>query len=121
MHEVSLVADLVAEGLRRAAGRPVRLVRVRHASTLPEAALRQAFELLVPGTGLDGATLETEEVVVELTCPCGFSGALGHDDIISSSQAVCPSCGEISRRPRTAELELLEVVVGPIEAAGPPG
>ncbi len=119
MHEVSLVADLVAECERRAARRPVRVVRVRHASTLPEGALRQAFELLVPGSGLDGATLETEEVVVAMTCPCGFAGALGHDDIISSTEAVCPSCAAISRRPRTAELELVEIVAGPVPTAGP--
>jgi hypothetical protein len=46
---------------------------------------------------------------VHLTCSCGFDGALGHDDLIESSVAICPSCGDVSKRTRTAELELLGV------------
>jgi Zn finger protein HypA/HybF involved in hydrogenase expression len=113
MHEVSLVAELVAEVERRSAGRPVRLVRVRHASTIPEASLQQAFRMLTEGGGLADATLDAESFGVELACACGFSGTLGHDDLIGGSVAVCPSCGDVSTRSRTAELELLEVQTGP--------
>jgi len=109
VHEVSLVADLVAQCEVRAAGRPVQVVRVRYASSIPEEALRQAFQMLTEDGPLATATLEAEPFDVLLTCACGFSGALGHDDLISSSIAVCPSCGAVSSRPRTAELELLEV------------
>jgi Zn finger protein HypA/HybF involved in hydrogenase expression len=109
MHEVSLVAELLDECERRAAGRTVRLVRIRHASSIPEAALQQAFQMLTGGSRLSGASLEAEAFDVELNCMCGFSGALGHDDLITGSIVVCPRCGNVSKRARTAEIELVEV------------
>ncbi len=113
MHEVSLVAALIEQAQIRAAGRPVTLVRVRYASSIPEPGLRQAFRMLSEGGSLAGATLEAEGFALDFQCACGFSGVLGHDDLISGSIAVCPSCGEISTRSRTAELELLEVRTAP--------
>jgi len=109
MHEVSLVAQLVGECERRAAGRPASLVRVRHVSAIPEDVLRQAFAMLTEGGVLAEARLETEPFDIRLECPCGFSGPLGHDDLIDASMAVCPSCGDVTARQRTAEIELLEV------------
>jgi Zn finger protein HypA/HybF involved in hydrogenase expression len=111
MHEVSLVAELVDECQRQAAGRPVRLVRVRHASSIPDEALQQAFRMLTDGGNLADARLATEPFDVTLQCGCGFSGVLGHDDLIGGSVAVCPACGDVSTRSRTAELELLEVAI----------
>ena len=109
MPEVSLVAELISECERRSAGRPVQLVRVRHASSIAEPALRQAFRMLTEGSGMADTTLEAETVDVELRCGCGVEGALGHDDLIGGLVAVCPGCGDISTLRRTAELELLEV------------
>jgi Zn finger protein HypA/HybF involved in hydrogenase expression len=109
MHEVSLVADLVAECERRSAGQPVSLVRVRHATSIPEDGLRQAFRMLTETGLLAGATLMADTFEIRLQCACGFDGALGHDDLISGSIAVCPACGTVSTLSRTAELELLEV------------
>ena len=108
MHEVSLVADLIEVSERQAAGRPVELVRVRHATTIPADALAQAFAMLTETGPLAGAALEAEPFDVVLRCPCGFDGPLGHDDL-AGPLAVCPACGEVSSVPRTAELELLEV------------
>jgi hypothetical protein len=59
------------------------------------------------------ATLDAEPFEVRLACPCGFDGALGHDDVIGPTQAVCPACGELRSTPPTAELELLEVRTAP--------
>jgi Zn finger protein HypA/HybF involved in hydrogenase expression len=109
MHEVSLVAELIAECERRSAGQPVRLVRVRHASSIAEPALRQAFEMLAEDSSMADAILEAEMFEMALSCGCGFEGTLGHDDLIGGSVAVCPACGEVSTLRRTAELELLEV------------
>lgn len=109
MHEVGLVAELLDAAVARAGDRPVELVRVRRATTVPEDVLRQAWEMLVPGTLLDGALLEVEPFDVRLACPCGFDGALEHDDVIGPSQVVCPSCGDLRGIPPTAELELTEV------------
>ena len=110
MHEVSLVADLIDACERQTGGRLVRLVRVRHATTIPEPALQQAFRMLIEGSRLADATLETEPFDIELQCDCGFSGALGHDDLVGGAVAVCPHCGDVSTLHRTAELELLEVL-----------
>jgi Zn finger protein HypA/HybF involved in hydrogenase expression len=109
MHEVSLVAELIDECARRAGGSPVRLVRVRHATSIPEPALRQAFDMLTADGPLEGAALEAEAFEIRLRCECGFDGPLGHDDLISGSIAACPACGEVSVQPRTPELELLEL------------
>jgi Zn finger protein HypA/HybF involved in hydrogenase expression len=109
MHEVSLVAELVDECERRAAGAPVGLVRVRHASSIPESVIQQAFAMLTEGGLLASARLEVESFDVRLQCPCGFDGVLGHDEVLSSSMVVCPVCATVHSRPRTADLELLEV------------
>lgn len=110
MHEVSLVAELVDECERRADGTPVGLVRVRHASSIPESVVRQAFAMLTDGGLLASARLEVESFDVRLDCPCGFAGILGHDEVLSSSMVLCPECATVHGRPRTADLELLELV-----------
>jgi Zn finger protein HypA/HybF involved in hydrogenase expression len=109
MHEVSLVAALVDAAIDRAGGRPASVVVVRRASTIPEDVLRQAFDMLVPGTVLERARLSVEAFEVRLACPCGFDGALAHDDVIGPSQAICPRCDELQPLPPTAELELIDV------------
>jgi Zn finger protein HypA/HybF involved in hydrogenase expression len=109
MHEVSLVAALVDAAIDRAGGVPASRVVVRRATTIPDDVLRQAFEMLVPGTLLEDALLTAEPFEVRLVCPCGFDGALVHDDVIGPSQAVCPRCNELRPLPPTAELELIDV------------
>jgi Zn finger protein HypA/HybF involved in hydrogenase expression len=109
MHEMSLVERLVEVAGEHAGGRPVAAIRVRHATTIPEPVLRQAFEMLTVAGPLAGATLETEPFDVRLRCRCGFDGPLAHDDVIAPTMAVCPSCGTLSGLPPTAELELLHV------------
>jgi len=104
-----MVAELVDAAVASAGGATVSLVRIRHASTVPEDVLRQAFEMLTGDGPLASAVLETEPFEVRLACPCGFDGALEHDDMIGPGQAVCPSCGELRGFPPTPELELLEV------------
>jgi Zn finger protein HypA/HybF involved in hydrogenase expression len=109
VHEVSLVAQLVDVCAERAAGQPVALVRVRHASTIPGSVLQQAFTMLAESSGLATATLEAEPFDIRLRCACGFDGVLGHDDLVDAVAAICPACGDVSPRERTAEIELLEV------------
>jgi Zn finger protein HypA/HybF involved in hydrogenase expression len=109
VHEVGLVAELVDATVAHAGGAPVVLLRVRHATTIPEDVLRQAFEMLAADGPLAGATLVTEPFEVVLRCPCGFDGALGHDDVVGPGAAVCPACGELRGIRMTPELELVEV------------
>ena len=65
--------------------------------------------MLTESGNLAAARLEAEPFDISLQCACGFDGPLGHDDVIDNVVAVCPSCGDVSSRARTPELELLEV------------
>lgn len=109
MHEVSLVDALLDTVRVRAAGARVDAIVVRHATTIPDEVLRQSFELLTQGDPLADATLDARPFEIVLSCPCGFEGPLGHDDVIGPTLAACPACGELRRTPATSELELLEV------------
>ncbi len=110
MHEVSLVAELVEACERAAGGDTVRSVRVRHASAIPEDAVRQAFALLTAGTPLEAVRLDLASFDIEVRCPCGFVGRADHDALDAGPFSECPSCGDLVRRPRTPELELVAVV-----------
>ena len=88
MHEVSLVAGLVEVVERSAAGRPVEVVRVRSATTIPDDVLRQAWAVLTAGGPLADAALESEPFEIRIACPCGSDGPVGHDDIVGGSMAV---------------------------------
>jgi Zn finger protein HypA/HybF involved in hydrogenase expression len=104
-----MVAQLLEAATAHSGGAPVELVRIRHASTVPEDVLRQAFTMLTADGPMGAARLETEPFEVRLACPCGFDGALEHDDVIGPGQAVCPACGDFRTFPPTPELELVEV------------
>jgi hypothetical protein len=110
VHEVALVGELVDAAVARVEGPRARRVVVRYATTIPADVLTQAWEMLVVGGPLEHAELDATPFDVRLDCPCGFSGALGHDDVIGPGQAVCPSCSELRTFPPTPELELVEVV-----------
>jgi Zn finger protein HypA/HybF involved in hydrogenase expression len=109
MHELSLVSELVEACEREAAGRPVDLVRVRVAGTVPTDLVCQAFTMLATGTPLESAALEIDPFELRIHCDCGFDGALEHDDMIGPSVAICPQCDELQRLIPVAEIELLEV------------
>jgi Zn finger protein HypA/HybF involved in hydrogenase expression len=108
VHELSLVAELVEACTRRAGGAPVSLVRVRCATTVPEAALRESFRLLAAGGPLAGAVLEVEPLAVPPACPCGSTAAPTDVDVVGHL-VVCPSCGAVTAHTATTGLELLEV------------
>lgn len=110
MHEMSLVGELLEEVERRAAGHPVALVVIRHASTISEETLRQAFAMLAADGALANARLVCEQFEIILTCPtCGFTGVLDHDHLAGHVR-VCPQCGEISGDAQLPEMELMGVV-----------
>ena len=113
MHEYALVGELVGTVERQAGGRPVTLVRVRHASTIPDDVLRQAWSMLTGDGPLAGAVLDPEAFDIRISCGCGYAGPVVHDDVLGGGMASCPVCGAIVTYPRTAELELLEVRTGP--------
>lgn len=111
MHETSLVAELVEECEQRAQGRRVAVVRVRHATTIDDLALRELFEVLTTGTSLESARLEAEPFDVRLDCSnCGFSGTIGPDYVVGHLR-ICPSCGITADDGDVAELQLVDVVM----------
>jgi Zn finger protein HypA/HybF involved in hydrogenase expression len=104
-----MVAHLVEAAVAQVEGRTARRVVVRYASTIPADVFEQAWAMLTAGGPLEGAELDAAQFPVRLACPCGFDGALGHDDVIGPGQAVCPACSELRAFPVTPELELVEV------------
>jgi hydrogenase nickel incorporation protein HypA/HybF len=92
MHEYSIVQSLlgrVQESIRAYDVAAVRGLRVRIGalSGVDPGLLRTAYELCVPGTFCEGATLEIEEVPVRWRCPaCGLDAADGQT-------LTCASCG----------------------------
>jgi hydrogenase nickel incorporation protein HypA/HybF len=65
-----------------------------------EAAARQAFEVLIKGTPLEGARLNLIILPVTIACPqCGFQGPLpmgAADPHDALPMAECPQCGAIA-------------------------
>ncbi len=117
MHETSLVAELVAECERRAQGRPVIRVRVRHASSIEVDSLQAIFAALTADGPLAHAVLDTEEFDTSMTCgECGYAGALDHDHVYGHVR-VCPSCEAISDDATAPELELIGVDLDELSAA----
>jgi Zn finger protein HypA/HybF involved in hydrogenase expression len=91
-------------------------VRIRAHPTFSPDALRQAFEMLTPGTPLEGATLAVEARSDPHGCPsCGHSWIPSHDDLIGSV-LICPACGRPSALQRGALIEVVEVVSAAGEA-----
>ena len=114
MHEMSLVADVVALVERRTTGRHVTEVRLRVGAltgVLPDA-MQFCFEMATAGTRLDGASLELETVPGRigcrtcgaespcddhvLLCACGSAdvSVVAGDDLVVTSVAVRrePAC-----------------------------
>jgi hydrogenase nickel incorporation protein HypA/HybF len=74
MHELSIAEAVVDVACRHARGRPVAKVelRVGHLRQVVPSALTFAFELITPGTPLEGAELEIVHVPAAGTCrSCG--------------------------------------------------
>ena len=74
MHELAITQSVVDTVADRAAGRPVRSVRLRVGAltaVVPEA-MRFCFDLLVEGTPAEGARLDIEQPPGEAHCrSCG--------------------------------------------------
>lgn len=121
MHETSLIAELVTECERRAQGRPVARVRVRHASSIEDDALREIFTALTADGPIEHAVLDTEEFDATMTCgECGYTGSIDHDHAYGHLR-ICPSCEAISDDAMAPELELVAIevaAVNPLSASG---
>jgi len=96
----------------------VETVRVRTDATFTPEALTQAYEMLTPGTALEGSTLVVEVAPIDGRCPaCGTTWAATPDDL-AGHLLVCPSCGVPSPLGEPARLELLGIGA-PSAGSGP--
>jgi hydrogenase nickel incorporation protein HypA/HybF len=90
VHEFGIAEAVLATVLRRAAGRPVRRVRlragIRHG--IDPDSMAQAFRFVAEGTGAQGAALDLVTVPARIACrSCGRSAAT------CDPLARCPACG----------------------------
>lgn len=116
MHEVSIINDLIdrldqqlaAQNVARATG-----LHLRRGSTFSEAALHQSFQMLSPGTRLEGARLVVETIDTLFNCAqCGHTQSITSDDLIGH-MFICPHCDHVQEIDEVHELEVLEVVTAP--------
>jgi hydrogenase nickel incorporation protein HypA/HybF len=94
MHELSICQGIVDEAVKALARLPRMpqvsqvTVRIGRLTRIAPESLRQHFDLLVPGTPLEGATLNVEEVPIGGRCvDCAASFEM---EVLS---LVCPECG----------------------------
>ena len=115
MHEYTIVEQLIERLLEQCTkhdAKSVQLIHLRRGSTFSEAPLRQAFEMLSPGTPLVGAKLVIDEFTVNHECGnCGKKQAVMADDLIGH-MFVCPDCGKADEIEEAHGLELLDVEYG---------
>jgi hydrogenase nickel incorporation protein HypA/HybF len=96
MHEVSIVEALIeqVEGEVERAGASGRVTRlglsIGRLSGVHADSIRFAFELLSPGTILEGADLEIDEP--RAVCVCSACGARTELEELSLD---CPGCGDV--------------------------
>ncbi|HQH74454.1 MAG TPA: hydrogenase maturation nickel metallochaperone HypA [bacterium] len=114
MHEYSIVQQIVDQiraAMREQGVERVQSIHLRRGSTFSEEALRQAYDMLTPGTPLENARLIIEEYAVEWTCPsCGCRQTVAADDMIGHL-AVCGECGHGEMMDESHGLELIKVIV----------
>lgn len=121
MHEFGVVENLVRSlerQLAEAGVERVAVVRFRRGSAFSDDALRQAFEMLSPGTPLAGAVLQVETVNLEFACKCGHQQVITSDDLVGH-MFICPGCGAVREVDESHDLELLGVT--PASGAGDAG
>ena len=109
MHELALMESIVAaveERIHPARAARVRLQVGRLAGVMPDA-LRFCFDVCAQGTGLEGATLEIDEIAGRGSCR-----RCGRELSVSSFIDACP-CGSLEidlvagQELRVKELEVL--------------
>ena len=113
MHELAAVGtmiDAVAAGIQEHQPCRVDVVRVRRGSTFSEDALLQGFEMLTPGTPVEGARLEIEVANRVVVCACGRSPTITENDLLGHMW-VCARCGHVEEIDEHADLEIVDVTV----------
>src|SRR3954467_9767579 len=107
MHELSIADAIVTIASRHAAGRKVTRVEVKVGylrQVVPDS-LQFAFELITPGTELEGAELALEDVPARVRCR-----ACEAETVLAEFPAHCGECGGLDVEVTAGE-ELLVVSI----------
>ena len=106
-HAVKALIDHLAADADLADG--ILEVRVEAGAEFSPEALVQAYEMLAPGSGLEGSRLVVAALAEDREClSCGSHWALTPDEVIGHL-VVCPSCGAASPLGDANGLRLVEV------------
>lgn len=98
MHDYHAVQELI-DRLRSDTGGGVIEVRIRVGAAFSPEALEQAYEMLTPGTPLEGSRLVVEDAPETRACPvCRASWTPARDER-AMPVLVCPSCGTPAPNP----------------------
>jgi len=116
VHEMGLCQAIVEATLRRAAGRPVRAVRVRVGGhPVDPQVIAQGFRMAAAGTYAEGAELDL--VVEPQTAHCRSCGA---DSPVTAATVLvaCPRCGGLDMdAPLTEQLVVESIAISEDEPA----
>lgn len=114
MHELGPCTGIVQAAVARAAGRPVRRVRVRVGTRhrFDPDVMRHTFALVAEGTEVAEAELDLVVVRAQQTC-----GECGDTRSVDDPEPVCPACGAVAVTARGGD----ELVLESVEYAGGPG
>jgi hydrogenase nickel incorporation protein HypA/HybF len=107
VHEAALSEAIVGAVVARAAGRPIRRIRLRigAAHRVSLEALDEAVHEASAGTPAEGAALEVETVPVSLLCQvCGAASD------VEDPWAACPACGAVDVETRGGQELLVESI-----------
>ncbi len=119
MRGLAVIRELIDAAMAGIAVRQpcrVDVVRVRLGSSFSEGALLHGFDLLTVGTALEGADVEIEMVSRFVACACGRALLVTADDLIGQ-RWICAVCGHVEEIDERDDLELVQVVVRPVDAA----
>ncbi|KWX04814.1 hydrogenase expression/synthesis, HypA [Carbonactinospora thermoautotrophica] len=107
MHEVGLCEAILDAVERRAAGRPVRAVKVRVGALhrVVDSAMDSAFAMVATGTVAEHARIDL--VVIPVRCRCPECGAQTEAE---EMVAVCPRCGATGMELLSGDELLLESI-----------
>ncbi|MEP7287832.1 MAG: hydrogenase maturation nickel metallochaperone HypA [Chloroflexota bacterium] len=113
MHEFSVTEAIIKgllDQLQRESVSKVTEVHFRRSSAFSEEVLRQTFCVLSIGTPLEGAELNVEGVVLNVTCAhCHECSDVNSEDLIGHL-FVCPTCGTAREIAEAHDLELVKVI-----------
>lgn len=111
-HAVKALVERLTSGSGALPASGITEVRIRAGAAFSPEALEQAYEMLTPGTALEGSRLVVEELPQERSCSaCGRAWTVTREDL-AGHVVVCPSCGDLSSIEGSTRLEIVEIAGG---------